>query len=181
MANHWIFAAEFEKLYGQPCWNVSPGWGSFLTLNFGQPCLEVREPTEPKDSCSPRVRKLLQRRRVTVRGQWRLWIYCCDWRVLENNKVVGDCSSGRRIKRAAGTLDGQRLIQTEIISRGCRTVFHFDLGGRLETKPYNRRSEQWMLFEPTGNVLTLRADKCLCYSRSDAPCDTLKWEPIEQR
>jgi hypothetical protein len=33
-----------RRLYGKPCWGVKPGFGSFLTLEFGKPNLEVREP-----------------------------------------------------------------------------------------------------------------------------------------
>lgn len=161
----------FAKLYGKPCWNVTKGLGSFLTFEFGKPRLEIREPRKPKPDASPAVKRAMARRRINVRGEWHLWIYCCDWGVFDGDQLIGDCSRTRRINRAAALLDGQKLMNVEIIPRGCRTVFEFDLGGILETKPYNRTDEQWMLFDPSGKVLTLRADKKYSYTPSD-PCDT---------
>lgn len=35
----------FRRCYGLPCWGVTGGgYGTFLTLEFGRPSLEVREP-----------------------------------------------------------------------------------------------------------------------------------------
>ena len=36
--------AAFQPVLGLPCWGVQCGYGSFLTLEFGQPRLEVVEP-----------------------------------------------------------------------------------------------------------------------------------------
>ena len=56
------------------------------------------------------------------------------------------------------------------------TTFEFDLGATLETKPYNRKSEQWLFFEPSGTVLTLRADQK--YSYGNSSFNAQKWLPI---
>ena len=176
-----IFSRVFRRLYGLLCWNVKPGYGSFLTFEFGQPHLRIDEPREPKREVSPRVRKMFARRLIHVRGDWHLWIYCCDWFVSEREKVVGDCSSKSRIQRAAWALDGQKLVAVTIVPRGRRSVFEFDLGGRLETMPYNRDCEQWMLFDPSGRVLTFRADKMYSYHPADRSPKKVKWRPIEVR
>jgi hypothetical protein len=99
-----------RRLYGKPCWGVKPGFGSFLTLEFGKPNLEVREPLVASKAASERVRQALARRRVQVHGEWHLWIYCCHWEVLSGNKRVGDSSSKTKIRRAAEFLNGQKLI-----------------------------------------------------------------------
>lgn len=179
MAMHPTFGIVFDKLYGHPCWGVKPGIGSSLTMEFGEPHLEIREPIAPTTNVSPKVRRILESRNVTVSGEWHLWIFCCDWGVFSGNKLVGGASSRRRINRAADFLDGQKLVQAEIIRRGCRTFFTFDLGGRLETRPYDRQGEQWQLFEPSGNVLTLRADKRFSYHPGDFPPDKVQWHPFE--
>ena len=57
-----------SKLYGIPCWGVRPGFGSFLTLEFGKPHLKVREPVVAGRSSPVSVRKRLARRRVYVHG-----------------------------------------------------------------------------------------------------------------
>ena len=150
---------SFAKLHGKPCWGVNRGYGSFLTLEFGSPRLVVREPRSPAPSMSPRVQKLFARRSVRVRGRWHLWIYCCEWLVRANGIVVGDSTTPRRIDRAARELNGQKLLEVIVNARGARSRFVFDLGAELETKPFDRTSEQWLLYEPDGNVLAWRADR----------------------
>jgi len=157
----------FEPILGLPCWNVERGWGSFLTFEFGRPHLVVREPSSDLSTISSKkVRELYQRRTVHVRGQWHLWIYCCNWTVYDRTRIVGDSSSPRRIDRAAKLLNGQKLLSVALAPRGARTEFIFDLGGVLQTAPYDRRSEQWYLYEPSGSVLTLRADRRYSYQRA---------------
>ena len=162
-----------------PCWGVKRGYGSFLTLEFGRPQLSIREPYHT-DSKSRFLRKWAARRFIKVRGDWHLWIYCCDWGVFDGSCLVGDSSSRRRSDRAARYLNGQKLVNSRVVLRGMRTVFEFDLGGRLETKPYDRTSEQWMLYEPNGNVLTVRADKHYTYGSGKRPPDRMRWLPIDQ-
>jgi hypothetical protein len=174
-----IFQEAYSKLYGKPCWNVKPGHGSFLTFEFGEPRIEIIEPRTTEGRVSARVRRNLARRIVYPRGEWHLWIYCCDWSVSRSGKVVGDCSTNRRIRKAADDLDGQVLTDITIVKRGCRTIFEFDLGSVMETKPYDRGSEQWMLYEPSGNVLTLRADKRYSYQAGDTATDKTEWLPID--
>jgi hypothetical protein len=64
-----IFHRVFREIYGKPCWNVRPGYGSFLTLEFGKPHLDVREPAAASKDDSLRVQRLLARRSVFVHGE----------------------------------------------------------------------------------------------------------------
>jgi hypothetical protein len=173
------FDLSFRKLLGKPCWGVTRGWGSFLTLEFGEPHLEIYEPRE-STSKSKKIREAAARRLAYVRGDWHLWIYCCAWTVSDGSgRLVGNSSTKKSIDRAARFLNGQALSSGALISRGMRTVLEFDLGGRLETKPYDRRSEQWMLYEPTGKVLIVRADKRYTYGSADRTPDQKQWLPIQ--
>lgn len=61
-----------------------------------------------------------------------------------------------------------------------RTIWEFDLGATLQTKPYNRKGEQWMLYEPEGKVLTLRADKHYYYGLGDREPDRKRWLQIKE-
>ena len=165
-----IVRRVLDPLLGRPCWNVKPGWGSFLTMEFGRPALEIRDPIHchgPRTS--EKVRKLLARRRVIIHGEWHLWIYCCDWIVSFKGKQVGDSRSPRSYRRAASELDGQKLVGIAIDPRSTRTVFEFDLGGSLETRPYDQ-DEQWKLKEPSGHWFTVRADSRYCYAN--------RWRPL---
>jgi hypothetical protein len=162
----------FQPVYGLPCWNVDYGVGSFLTLEFGQPHLRIEEPRESK-SQSSRVRKLSARRHVFLHGDWHLWLQFCEWHVYTGNKLIGDSalesSSKRRIARAARELDGQQLLQVTIDPSHGTSVMTFDLGSRLETKPYEPNSIQWMLYEWNGKVLTYCANGRLRYASGDSP------------
>jgi hypothetical protein len=170
---------SFARLVGQPCWGVSHGFGSFLTFEFGVPRLVVREPLSLASNESPRVKRVLARRSVHVHGDWHLWIYCCEWRVLHQGRVVGDwTASPRRIDRAARELNGQKLVDVRLNPRGARTRFVFDLGAELETKPYDRISEQWLLYEPNGHVLSWRADRMYKYGPGNRPNEQLKWRRL---
>ena len=175
------FDLSFARLVGKPCWGVKRGFGSFLTMEFGEPHLEVRE-ARVSNAESKKVRDLMARRMVTVRGEWHLWIYCCDWSVFDDSgKLVGDTSSKRAIDRAAKYLDGQALVASALIPRGMRTVWEFDQGATLKTKPFNREDRQWMLYEPEGKVLALRADKHYCYGPGNREPDKERWLPIKER
>jgi hypothetical protein len=156
---------SFEPLYGVPCWNARVGHGSFLTFEFGQPYLEIREPTPPNPEHQPSVQRLLSRRQVHVHGEWHLWVYCCDWFVSFEGERVNGNSSRRRMERAARALNGQALLNVSSDLRRSRWFFDFDLGGRLETRPFSARSGhyqpenvQWKLYQPSAFVLSVRAD-----------------------
>jgi hypothetical protein len=175
------FEASFNKLYGKPCWGVWKGYGSSLVFNFGKPHLEIREPIVADAKASKRVRELLARRGAHVKGDWRLWIYCCDWEIFRQGKrFAKSSSSDERIERAAGLMDGEKLVRFTLVPRGLHCTFEFDLGSILVTKPFSRTHEQWMLYEPTGKVLTLRADKRYSHHPSDRADNQKDWKPIQR-
>jgi hypothetical protein len=173
------FKRVFKRLLGKPCWDVRPGYGSFLTLEFGRPHLEIHEPIAARKGVSAKVRERLARRHVRTYGEWHLWIKCCDWEVHFKGKRVGDSSTKLGIRRAADFLNGQKLIQFSLASRKVQSIFVFDLGATLKISPYDKSSgEQWLLFEPSQKVLTLRADGRYRHIRSDLPADKEHWKPI---
>ncbi len=169
---------SFKQLYGQPCWNVRNGHGSFLTLEFGEPRLVIREP-HVSESESHRVREWASRRSVYPVGKWHLWIYCCNWKVLVKEKVVSDSSSVRKMAHAPKILDGQILQKISTTDRGKSWIFSFDLGAILETAPYDRKAEQWTLYEPGNKVLTARADRKYSYGSGTRQPDQERWISID--
>lgn len=94
--------------------------------------------------------------------------------------MVGDSAlkstSKRRIIRAARELNGQKLMQVSVDPRHGRSVFHFDLGSRLETRPYDLDSEQWMFCDAKDYVLTYRADGQYSYHPSNEPHEQEGWQ-----
>lgn len=149
----------FQPLIGVPAWNVRKGYGSFLTFEFGTPSLMIREPQDALDA-APRVRQQLRRREVKLRGQWHLWVYRCGWRIsIETNELAHNESTDDEIEAACLEIDGQSIQSVTCFPENGHTRFCFDLGGALETGPYNEELlEQWMLYLPDGNVYTYRSD-----------------------
>lgn len=170
------FQKIFSNLYGKPCWQVRPGYGSFLTLEFGKPHLEIRDiRADAKSRSSPTK---LGRRSVVVHGDWHLWICCCEWDVRNRQRLVGDSSKKSRVQSASNFLDGQKLTRFSIAPKTFECAFHFDLGAVLRTRPYDRHSDQWLLYEPSHRVLVLRADGYYKYARSDAPDNSQNWQQL---
>ena len=165
----------FQPLIGVPSWNVKKGYGSFLTFEFGNPSLSIREPRDTLNS-NPRVRQILARRCVTVRGRWHLWVYCCDWRIsMGRESLAHNESTDEEIAAACIELDGQAIQNVTCESKIGRTHFHFDLGGVLETSPYDDELlEQWMLYLPDGNVYTYRSDGAASFGLGNRSED--EWE-----
>jgi hypothetical protein len=182
----------FRPLAGVPCWNVKRGYGSFLTLEFGAPYLEVRDPRPPKEGRSEKANRLLATRGVYVHGDWHLWIYCCNWRVFQGETVAGKSTSHLQMDNGARALDGQILTGIEVDLSAGIWNFQFDLGGCLATQRYARRSryyaedkEQWLLYQPDRMVLTVRADGKYSHQHGETRPSEERWhdpgEPLQWR
>ncbi|MCU1244544.1 MAG: hypothetical protein JWN02_454, partial [Acidobacteria bacterium] len=76
-----VIEKAFVPLVSLPCWGVKRGYSTFLTFEFGNPSLVIREPIVASPGASASLRRMLARRNVHARGEWHLWIYCCNWSV----------------------------------------------------------------------------------------------------
>jgi hypothetical protein len=173
----------FQPIYGKPCWQVKQGYGSFLTLEFGDPYLDIQEPRQSYERATNKVRKILARRRVFVHGNWHLWIYLSDWRIFLKDQELANCASNRQtIKKAIIELDGQILIKVTV-DDVLRTVFLFDLGGRIEVFPnyadYEKTVDLWLLYQPSGCVFALRADGYYHLAPGNTPPKDIEWMRLE--
>ncbi|MDQ0564127.1 hypothetical protein QO004_005945 [Rhizobium mesoamericanum] len=137
----------FSPIIHQPAWQVHVGHGSFLTFEFGNPSLERTEPIGSK------------RRRIRIRGDWHLWIYCCSWQITANGEILAtNEDTNEKMSKAAHFLDGQILVDVSPSGEEGKSRFEFDLGGTLETWPdATDPADQWMLYHG-HDVWTLGAD-----------------------
>src|SRR4051794_33238502 len=104
----------FAPLIGLPVWSVRNGYGSFITMELGNPRLEIREPGVASPKASKRVRRQWARRDVTVRGDWHLWIYCCHWKiVVEGRTHAWSESKTKKMAKALAVIDGQLLTAVD--------------------------------------------------------------------
>lgn len=165
-----VFEKVFLPLIGLPCWQVKRGYAAFLSMEFGEPHLRIREPRKSR-SKSPMVIKNAKRRRIWLRGDWHLWIYSSYWEVYANGKFIGEPNmSEDTMGRVVEELDGQILTSVAILKDEVKTIFEFDLGGRLEVSPDDDEEEiddLWILFEPSGMVLVMRSDGEFSYHPGD--------------
>jgi len=151
---------HFRPLHGLPCWGVHWEPQLNLSMNFGIPHLEIREPRK-STAPSARVRLLSVHRRVTIRGRWWLWLFWSRWTLsVQGLEPVRNTGSARRILEALRLLEGQRLTKTVIAPVDGRTRFEFDLGATLDVRELDRSSDSgiWNLYKPDRRVLSVRGD-----------------------
>jgi len=159
------------------------GHGSWVTLNFGEPTLTVEEPRPRPVFLGKHVPRKLVTRTATVRGPWWLWIDCAYWSLAVERAELAHCESDRTtIARALHILEGQALSGVDVEPDG-RTTFAFDLGCVLATGPapagwYDRKVPLWHLYQPEGQVLTVRSDGCYVAGAGDTPRDEEIWSPL---
>ncbi|GHD58451.1 hypothetical protein [Jeongeupia chitinilytica] len=168
-------ATILEQLVDKPCRGARHGHGSFITAEFGAPQLMVREgiPTAKYES--------LQRRKITVSGQWHLCIYCCNWIYEEFDQILAHSeSTDIEIHQAVERLDSLKLIQVEIASASGATTFLFEGGGQLRTTPYDSEEELWYLHIPTQEVLSIKGGGLVSLRSSTTVCGEEHWLPLEQ-
>lgn len=152
---------SFDPLLGKLVWSVRRGVGTFLTMEFGEPHLRVREPIEPRESTEPRVVRRLKSRVVHIEGDWHLWIQHAGWKLTTaHGRLDSDDDIGKSADTALADLDGQKLVSAVASSNGKRWHLKFDLGGELEIwpAPYEAQEsdELWGLYSWEGKIVICR-------------------------
>lgn len=149
-----------SSLIGQLVWNAQRGVDTFLTMEFGEPHLSMREPIVPKASVSPRKRRSLQRRRVFVVGDWHLWVQHADWKLkTANGTLSSNHDVGTKRDEMLHDLSGQRLLSIDVIPATRKWTLVFDLGGVLDIWPATYEAEElWGLHGWNGDIVGCRQD-----------------------
>jgi hypothetical protein len=144
-------------------------------FDFGEPHVHVGDVREHSRAIiSSKLTIKSQIRTAYVCGEWHLWVSCCAWSIaVDGRQLAHSESSDERIRRAVYLLNGQAISQVEVNPSNGRSRFGFDLGGELRTwsydEPDEKPSNQWFLFDPSGFVLTVRADGRFSYDPPDGP------------
>lgn len=130
--------AMISPMLGQKAWDVSLGHGSFITLEFGTP---VSSSEVDKKPC----------------GEWHLWVYCCAWRLEDENVVLASSEDSRsKLKVAIQRLEGRELCSVELLRPAWDTIFIFTEGVSLRLfSIHSEEYQHWMLFMPNGNCLVI--------------------------
>ena len=161
-------ATFVRPMLGLNAWGVKQGHGSFLTFEFGQPKSEIGGYRSGS------------RKSAHVRGQWHLWIYCCDWKVRQDGMQLASSEHDEKaIGRATAALNGRKLMCVSVLPESGRSSFTFDLGGSLETWPYgdDATQEQWMIYNEL-EVFTFNAMGDYSCGPPTKPSDLQSWKPL---
>lgn len=149
----------FDPLLGLPCWGVSWNRHTGLWLNFGTPRLDIRDPRPSTRARTPRVRRLLRHRLITVEGRWRFAIMTGRWRLqlLDEPRAVTSDGASRRIERQIAFLDGQALETATVDTASGTTELRFDHGAVLMIRGSDADDgELWTLYRPRHRHVSLR-------------------------
>ena len=146
---------------GEPCWLTWHGYGSFVTMEFGEPQVEIRRPIlmpvsiegHPSDRCgvSP-----------SSAATGTCGIYCCRWSLtLEGRQFAHEESDDITMDRALAVLNGQILTYPAP-------------AGTYNNEPV----EQWRWYRRSGQVAAVRGDGTYALSQRNTTREDKQWRPI---
>jgi hypothetical protein len=118
---------QLQRLTGEYVWSVKRGHGTFLTMEFGNPHLIVREPIESTGGTAT-VASILRRRNVSIVGDWSLWVRDSHWSISRKDAAANLDSSEAIVHEMLQNLDGQKVCAIRV---GDGVVLEFDLGAIL--------------------------------------------------
>jgi hypothetical protein len=140
------------KLIDQTPWGIRLGHGSFLTMEFGK----------PEDSRSGRF----------AHGEWHLWLYMCSWRIETQKQVLAGSQDHRdAIETALREVQFGSIRSINVAMPSHDLAIEFDSKAKLLvfSTSSTREQEQWMLFAPDGNCLTVFGNGTFEYTPRDQP------------
>jgi hypothetical protein len=141
-----------ERLKGKAPWGVRLGVGSFLTMEFGRPETNVGD--------------------RAAHGEFHLWFCMCSWRIETGERViVGSEDERPAIEAVLKNLGLGSVEKIELVGPSLDLAIQFGPAIRVLTFSASsaRNQEQWMLFMPDGNCLTVYGDGSYEYAPSNEP------------
>ncbi len=144
-------------LIGQKPWRVNQGWGSFVTLDFG----EAR-------------REIMENGREILTGEWHLWVYCCEWEIIDQSArlLVHNESSDEEIASVLAQVQDAALTRFEYDFHSGELELGFGNGLLMKLFPddeYYEDAEYMMIFSPQGYVLSFGPHRMVTYHPSNRP------------
>lgn len=125
-------------LLWQAPWDVSLGYGGFVTMDFGRERPGLRATSPPT-------------------GEWHLWIQYVAWRLDEGDRVIAACEDPREdLAVAVKRMQGKVLQAIDVRLPALDATLTFTQGIVLHVYPINtEKYEHRWLFTPDGQVLTV--------------------------
>lgn len=121
-----------HNLIGLNSWGWQVVHGSIMTIEFGLPKLDIRQPIQSK-SIDLKIIRAMARRKITPVGQWHLSFESTDWNIFSKfSQTSGESYDHSSCYEVIRDLDGQILTKIDITNAAL--IFEFDLGGILSVK-----------------------------------------------
>lgn len=133
----------FNKVLFLKARGVEPGYGSFVTMGFGNDMsyeIKIRGKMETK-----------------FRSEWFLWIYMCYWELKKKDQLLCYCEDEKvKMRESLKSLEDKKLLKAEILDDNYSMQLEFEDGMKLHLISNNSEedNEQWKLFTPDRKVLT---------------------------
>lgn len=170
-----------SHLIGQIAWNIKHSTGSIISVEFGEPRMEIREPiTQRAFSGLPTSNssQALSSRRVILKGEYTLLLWQCAWTLEQNNsEVVNSEFPTDTISELFDCLQGQKVCEVRInFGTLVQFEFVFDLGAKLVTQSLHESDSQFEIFDNIRNkVLSVRGDGAIAYDDPKVGEDEMFW------
>jgi hypothetical protein len=131
-------------------------------MEFGEPHLDVVEPTETHANTPEETKRRLAQRHVHLCGDWHFWLQHCHWLVTTRHcKVTSDDLSEGALIPALQALDGQKLVLAEQGKSPHSTILKFDMGGEISIRPSEYAEpddDQWSLHQWKGQIVSFTCE-----------------------
>lgn len=145
-----------KPLEGHVVSRIKLGYGSFITIDFGK----------------NRVLKYATKHGIKQRerGEWRIWIYMCAWRIDKNQKpFLGseDDFSREVFQEKLSEIKGKKLLSFDILNTAFDSQIKFESDFAINLFSFGTQKEQWILFRPEKKVLTVGPGDRWVYRNED--------------
>jgi len=142
-----------ERIVGMRPWGAEIGYGSTLTLEFGNPVSTPERKTH---------------------GEWRFWTYCAAWHIDQADIILAASDDEEpHLQTAVKILVEKELKQVEVAPNRVDIVLRFESGLSLKTFAVNSTEyDHWMLFMPDKQVLAAGPGQDIYLGPSDRPRPT---------
>ena len=147
----------FGKVISLKARDVKLGWGSFITMGFGNDmAYEIT------------IRKKRQREH---RPEWFFWVMMSFWRLVVNDETIAHCEDDRDyLREVLKVIENKSLLKVEVLSDKNDLQLSFEGGIILHLISNLEENEedfkQWMLFTPERKTLVAAGYETLIYEPS---------------
>ena len=174
----------FQPIIQQFVWGAKQGYGSFLSLEFGNPKTELGAIHKPSEKRKFPFNEF-EHRNVSVKGDFTFFITMSNWKIYANKtELAYDESERDEIEFALGFINGQKLMNVTIDPQKNFTELEFDLGGsiKISNEKYDYDiNEMWDFYTESDKVLTYRNDRKISFGKADTELGKEKFTKINEK